>query len=124
MVDENRHYKEIRHFRRLANHEQFTLQQISACSSVTEMFTVAIAQYKLVAIFSDGINSFSMAQRTQTSRRVQQIPMEEVIAELLSLRSTNGAFVRRRTNRFMKDCSVRGWQNSDDLAIGVMYLGD
>jgi Protein phosphatase 2C len=124
MVDKNRARKEVKHFRRSANGEPFALQNISASGAVTEVFAVTIEEYNLVALFSDGIHSFSIAQRTETSRRTQPIPMEEVIPELLSLKSTNGAFVRRRTNRFMKDCKAKGWQNSDDLAAAMMYMGD
>jgi hypothetical protein len=124
MVDENRDHKEIKHFRRSAEGEPFTLQKITASGQVTEVFTVPIEEHRLVALFSDGIHSFSMAQQTPTSRRTQPIPMEDVIPELLSLKSTNGAFVRRRTQRFMKDCRVKGWQNSDDLAVAIMYIGD
>jgi hypothetical protein len=124
MVDKNRAHKEVKHFRRSANGEPFAILNISASDAVTEVFAVAIEEYNLVALFSDGIHSFCKAQQTETSRRTQLITMEEVIPELLSIKSTNGSFVRRRTQRFMKDCRVKGWQNSDDLAVGIMYLGD
>jgi len=47
----------------------------------------------------------------------------DVIKELLSFKSLNGAFVARRVKKFMKECVARGWQHSDDLSIAAIHVG-
>jgi len=47
-----------------------------------------------------------------------------VLNEFWSFKNSHGAFVERRMKRFKKDTHAKGWQHADDLAIGVIHLGE
>jgi hypothetical protein len=116
--------KEVKHFRSASSEAPLRLKNASRGDRLTEVFTVRASDYRYAALFSDGIHSFYSAARTETSRRVEAVPMEGVVRDLISFKSVRGAFVERRLNKFLKDCRARGWQHADDLAFGALYLGD
>lgn len=116
--------KEVKHFRCDSIEAPLRLRDTWSSDLPTEVFTLRASDYKSVALFSDGIHSFYSAEQTETSKRVQVIPVEEVLCGFVSFKSVRGAFVGRRMNRFLKECLARGWRHMDDLAIGALYLGD
>jgi hypothetical protein len=116
--------KEVKHFRSASVEEPLLLRDTSNGGGLTEVFTVRARDYKYVALFSDGIGSFYCAQQTETSKRVEAVPFDEILRGLVSFKSTRGAFARRRMKSFLKDCQTRGWRHMDDLAVGALYLGD
>jgi hypothetical protein len=122
--DVERSGKEVKHFRAASIEVPLRLKNVARADRPTEVFAVRASDYKYVALFSDGIHSFYSAARTETSRRVEPIAMEEVLRDLVSFKNVRGAFVERRLNRFLKDCRAKGWQHADDLAFGALYLGD
>jgi protein phosphatase 2C-like protein len=105
LVTHNRCNKEIKH------HD---------ATEITDSLTISLklkaADYRYVALASDGINSFFQTQR--------RICLADVLKELWSFKHSHGAFVERRMKRFKKDMHAKGWQHADDLAFAVINLGD
>ena len=116
--------KEVKHFRCASVEEPVRLVETSSGALLTEVLAVKASDYKLAVILSDGIHSFFTIRQTETGRRVEAITMEETLRELISFKSLRGAFVGRRVKRFIKDYLTRGWQQTDDLAVGALHLGD
>lgn len=82
------------------------------------------ADYRFVAVLSDGIHSFARTRATETSRATQALSIIEVLAPLLAFKSSRGQFVQRRAQAFWKECQARQWQHSDDVSLAVVWLGD
>lgn len=80
-------------------------------------------EYELVAVMSDGVNTFQCLKETQTSKELIDVPIVEVLRELLAFRQPSGSFVQRRCNKFLtKACPPRAWQHADDIAVGVVWV--
>jgi hypothetical protein len=124
MTKGGNHIKEVKHFRSLSGGEGFQLEESLTGDSQTEVFNVRASDYRLVAVLSDGVHSFFRSQQTETSKKVEAVSMAAALGELLSFKSMNGAFVRRRLKRFQKDCQLKNWRHLDDLAVGAVCLGD
>ncbi len=116
--------KEVKHFRVGSDGKSWRLQDSLISDSRVEIFTRQIQECQLAAVLSDGIHSFFTARKTETTKRVEAIPMWEALKELVSFKSTHGAFVKRRLKRFKGHCQLKGWRHLDDLAVGVIYMGD
>jgi Protein phosphatase 2C len=116
--------KEVRRYRSASLAEPLQLEETTTSVSLTEVFTVKASDYKHAVVLSDGIQSFFTTRQTETSKSVEDIPMEEILNGLLSFKSVHGAFVGRRLKSFLKGCQARGWRHRDDLAIGALHLGD
>lgn len=116
--------KQIKHFHSASTGEVLKISGVTISDSITEAFNLRKQDYKLVAVISDGIHSFFRTAQNETSKRLESIAMTQVVSELISYKSISGAFVERRFRRFLKDSLSRGWLHTDDLAIGVIYLGD
>lgn len=69
----------------------------------------------VVAIFSDGVRSFTDAER-------RPIPSAEIVAELMAFKGYQGAFVQRRLHAFLKAAAKRGWRHEDDLAMAAIDM--
>jgi len=70
---------------------------------------------QVVAIFSDGVRSFTDAERNP-------IPGAEIVAELMAFKGYQGAFVQRRLHAFLKAAAKRGWRHEDDLAMAAIDM--
>ena len=116
--------KEVRHYRSKHVGGPLELHDGYAGGSPAEVFTVTVEEYKFVAVFSDGIQSFHAARRTETGKSAEPVTIPEVLGRLLPFKTTHGAFVRRRLKRFAADCRLDGWRHLDDLSAGVLYLGE
>ena len=115
LVTNNRHTKTIKDLRST---------NVTTSGSLTVTFKLNVADYKYAAVASDGINSFFHTQPATNGKRVESIGLPEVLDEFWSFKNSHGAFVERRMKRFRKDTYARGWQHADDLAIGVIHLGE
>jgi hypothetical protein len=124
LTDDGSVSKEIRHFHCDSNAETLRLEETTTSVSPTEVFTVKSSDYKHAVVLSDGIHSFITTRQTETSKRVEAIPMEEILNDLIAFKSVHGAFVGRRLKNYLKVCQAKGWQHRDDLAIGALHLGD
>ena len=108
LVTNDRHTKTIKDLRS---------NTVTTNDSLTITFKLNIADYKYAAIASDGMNSFY-------SKGAGPICLPDVLKEFWSFKNSHGAFVERRMKRFKKDTQTKGWQHADDLAIGVIHLGE
>jgi protein phosphatase 2C-like protein len=63
-----------------------------------------------VAIFSDGVTL------------VDGMDWRDVVCSLLSFKSTEGSFVKRRMSRFLKDCQAHGKGPIDDIAMAAIHI--
>jgi len=74
----------------------------------------------LLVLLSDGATSFG------TTTGGPQPTLDEILTELLAVKTTTGAFLERRCRRFLgKTCSRRGWRHDDDLAVAaIAFKGD
>ena len=108
LVHNDRHRKAI-HDLRSTN--------VTTSDSLTITFKLNVADYKYAAVASDGMTSFY-------SKDVGPLSVPDVLKEFWPFKNSRGAFVERRMKRFRKDTQPKGWQHADDLAIGVIHLGD
>jgi Protein phosphatase 2C len=115
LVTNDRHTKTIKDFRS---------NTVTTSDSLTVTFKLNVADYKYVAVASDGMNSFFHTQQATNGKRVEPLSLPDVLNEFWSFENTHGAFVERRMKRFKKDTHAKGWQHADDLGIGVIHLGD
>jgi len=97
---------------------------LTTSNSLTVTFKFHVADYKYAAIASDGINSFFHTQQAANGKRLEPLSLSAVLDEFWSFKNSHGAFVERRLKRFKKDTQLKGWQHADDLAVGVIHLGD
>ena len=116
--------KEVQHFQAVSINEPVQLVGTSITNTSTEEFHLRAANYKHVALMTDGIHSFYCAQETATSKSLKSISLDHQLRELVSFRGRNGAFVARRVKKLTKEWTTKGWGHSDDLTIGAIYLGD
>jgi len=80
-----------------------------------------VARYDLVALFSDGAESFRRPRGTAYA----PVPVTEVIDHLLAIKSTRGRFITRRARAFLtRHCSKHRWRHEDDLAAAGLFLGE
>jgi len=124
LKDDHRVSKDVRRFHSASVAEPLQLEETTSSVLLTEVFTVKASDYKYAVLLSDGIHSFFTTQQTETSKRVESIPMEDILNDFISFKNMHGAFVGRRLKSFLKSCQARGWQHRDDLAIGALHLGD
>lgn len=69
-----------------------------------------LRMYRYLAVFSDGVT------------QVDGMDWRDVVAELMSFKSTEGAFVKRRMLRFLKDCQRHGKGPIDDIAMACIHI--
>src|SRR5262245_726991 len=124
LIARGRAYKELNHFRRVSAGEPLTLIRESTSDLLTEVFRLKVSDYKYPDLVSDGLQSFYSTKPSIDGKRVEAIPMVEVLNELWSFKNSHGEFVSRRVNKFKKDCRAREWHHADDLAFGALYLGE
>jgi len=69
----------------------------------------------MCAVMSDGALSFVGPDR-------QPVPVDEVMAKLLSFKGSQGRFVQRRMNAFKKAAAKEGWEHNDDLSLAAVHV--
>jgi hypothetical protein len=85
------------------------------CLKVCE---VALKDLECVFLCSDGVSSF---HRTVSPGVFVPVPVNEVLEQILAIRSTAGEFLVRRMRRFLQDfCPKTGWANDDDVAVAAI----
>jgi hypothetical protein len=83
-----------------------------------------LVQWDYLAVMSDGASSFTHLNTTQTGKRNELVPIEEIVIPLLEFKGSKGEFVQRRCKRAFKEFERKGWHNTDDFSIGVMALNE
>jgi len=79
-------------------------------------FCINKTQFKNAVIFSDGVKSFSRDTG-------ENVPLENIITDLVNFKCVNGNFVKRRVNRFYKNKQKQNINHYDDLAMAAIHLG-
>jgi len=75
--------------------------------------------YDFVAVISDGVKSF---YKIDTLGRTTTLNHLNIVYEILNFKNTKGEFVKRRLNKFKKECEKNKIYHYDDVSLGVMYL--
>ena len=75
--------------------------------------TFPVNKYKIIAIASDGILSWSFI-----------FNVFETFKECVTYKNTNGAFLQRRMIRFISNLESLGYNHHDDISIGAFCRED
>jgi len=79
-------------------------------------FCIDIEDVKTCVIFSDGVKSF-------LSSSGNNIPMLDIVLDLIKFKNTNQGFVQRRVSRFLREKAKAGISHNDDLSVAAIHLG-
>jgi hypothetical protein len=87
-------------------------------------FIFDLEKYDIVAVMSDGAMSFQRAVVNDlgTSRHFEDVPVTDVVEQLMAIKSPAGKFVARRCKRFLKNCAKKGWHHNDDLSMAALHI--
>ena len=81
--------------------------------------------FDLVMVLSDGVQTFQRVARTGTSKSLENVPVEQVIEQLLEIKGTKGAFLQRRCHKFLTNfCAENEWQHSDDFSAAAIWMDE
>lgn len=79
------------------------------------LFIFPISDFKIVALFSDGVETF-------TDQNMQPIPWQKIVAEMMDIPATKGEFIQRQMNWMVREIAKRKWQHADDFSMGALVL--
>ncbi len=79
------------------------------------VFTGPVAAGDVIAICSDGINSFK-------DGGVREIVWQEMVPEFIGFKSLAGVFVRRRMAALARDCAKKQWAHGDDISLAAIVV--
>jgi len=79
-----------------------------------------VSDYLWVAVMSDGGSSFITTVDHGTGLEPAEVPVPEVMRELLGFKNFQGEFVQRRCGKAFKEFVKKNWQNADDVSIAVI----
>ncbi len=77
--------------------------------------TAIVNEGDVIAVISDGINSFRKADNTA-------IPWTDLIDEFTAYKTTEGEFVLRRIAAFKRKCLKEGTTHSDDISCAAIVV--
>lgn len=79
--------------------------------------------FDLVVLMSDGASSFQRRVVTETSRSLEDVPLLDVVEQVLAVQGSTGAFLQRRCRKFLRQLGAeRGWQHADDFAAAAIFM--
>lgn len=88
-----------------------TMSLLDGISGITLRITAEeLANLRFIAVFTDGVTQIS------------DMPWQRAVCELLSFKSTEGSFAKRRMNRFLRDIRTQGNEPLDDISYAVIQL--
>lgn len=79
------------------------------------IYTCPVEEGDVIAVISDGINSFRRADYTP-------IPWQDLVVEFTGFKTTEGEFVSRRISAFKRKCLKEGITFSDDISIASIIV--
>lgn len=80
--------------------------------------------FDLVIVVSDGIESFSKPVINDTTKLFVDIPITEIVSQIVNIKGFKGKFIERRCRKFLnKFCAVNNWQHNDDLSVAAIHWG-
>lgn len=91
-----------------------TTSQATIAKHDAPAFVFLAPIYDRVAVFSDGVASFTDAHGDPVA------PLE-IIRELMDFKLPKGRFVVRRMQKFLKEAVSRGWTWADDLSMVAIW---
>jgi len=68
-----------------------------------------------IALMSDGVHSFQDENK-------KEIDYTTIVKTLTDFKTTAGDFVKRRLNRFTKECKKLQWTHYDDVSLAAIYF--
>jgi hypothetical protein len=72
--------------------------------------------YDLVMVLSDGVHTF---------QTLVDVPVEQVVMQLLKIKGTKGEFLKRRCHKFLtRFCETNDWQHYDDFSAAAIWMED
>lgn len=74
-----------------------------------------IKDLEWVALMSDGVHSFQDVNK-------QEIDYTTIVKTLTDFKTNTGDFVKRRLNRFTKECKKLQWTHYDDVSLAAIYF--
>jgi hypothetical protein len=97
--------------------ESVVISDASAGTPVSIMYSSdELQDLEFIGVASDGLESFVSGNN--------KMQLSDVIKDVLSIKNTNGNFIRRRLLKMIKNYSKDGFTNYDDVSVGCMYLSD
>lgn len=96
---------------------------------VTEEFLTEFGgntkDYEFVAIFTDGVDSFTKPDPMRPTKRKyrKHQHLATFIPELTKFNNLKGAFVERKMRSFVERKAELGWEHYDDFTMGVIHFG-
>ena len=79
------------------------------------IYTTTVAEGDVVAVISDGINSFRKSDN-------EAIPWHNLIEEFTGYKTFEGEFVLRRIAAFKRKCLKDGTTHSDDISVAAITI--
>jgi hypothetical protein len=87
------------------------------------LYEADAAQVQRVFLCSDGVRSFR--RPTAAPGIYDPVPLDEVLVQIMAIRSPAGEFMVRRMRRFLGDfCPKNGWVHDDDVAVAAIIADD
>jgi hypothetical protein len=74
-----------------------------------------IKDMEWIALMSDGVHSFQDENK-------KEIDYTSIVKILTDFKTTAGDFVKRRLNRFTKECKNLQWTHYDDVSLAAIYF--
>lgn len=93
------------------------VQKLNDTRIIARTFQFPLEDYDLVAITSDGAESFLTTAESGETRRVS---MFEVFREVLAFKNTRGEFVHKRCVKAFRQFRENGWENADDFSLAAI----
>jgi hypothetical protein len=79
--------------------------------------------FDLVMVLSDGVQTFQRVARTGTSKSLEDVPVGQVVEQLLKIKGTKGKFLQRRCHKFLNTfCAINEWQHADDFSAAAIWM--
>jgi hypothetical protein len=75
----------------------------------------SVEEGDVIAVISDGINSFRKADYTP-------IPWQDLVEEFTGFKNFEGEFVQRRIAAFKRKCLKEGMTHSDDISVAAIVV--
>lgn len=98
---------------------QDTSKVAAVPSDFWKRFCYPRQDFDLVAVFSDGVQTFEC---TTDLRGHAPVPLVTALQQLLDFKSMKGRFVTRRCRKFFrKFCVENAWSHHDDFAMAAIY---
>jgi hypothetical protein len=91
------------------------------CFETTHYREFPLEIYDTVALLSDSIFKFYQPIKNETSAKLEPIPSQKILLEVLNFKNFTGEFVQRRCKKAFEEFHRLNWLNHDDFSLAAMY---